>query len=252
MPLCPLQGYRIRINQKLWFETQQSTSFRAIQCSEYGAVYGVRWAIHHLLSTSSSCWKSIMAKPAKESWQVWYWAIKVWWSYLDFSNSIPIPHPLTQNYQPDIKISRDIQPLLGIAVSSNILLRTSILLCHTLRQFCRFVSQHQKDCRLQKEKEALLWVFLLTMLSESAAWAKLPVAFGTRQFQVILPTVSLKDSGVLKFLFAHFAGKSDLVHYMYHCLVFSQSFFWMRSIVVFQITTSDLSLYDSPVMDTGA
>ena len=69
MPLCPLQGYRIRINRKLWFETQQSTSFRAIQCSEYGAVYGVRWAIHHLLSTSSSCWKSIMAKPVNESWQ---------------------------------------------------------------------------------------------------------------------------------------------------------------------------------------
>ena len=41
---------------------------------------------------------------------------------------------------------------------------------------------------------------------------------------MILPTVSLEDSGVLKFLFAHFAGKSYLVHYMYHCLVFSQSF----------------------------
>ena len=238
MPLCPLQGYRIRINRKLWFETQQSTSFRAIQCSEYGAVYGVRWAIHHLLSTSSSCWKSIMAKPAKESWQVWYWAIKVWCSYLDFSNSIPIPHPLTQNYQPDIKISRDIQPLLHFAVSSNILLTTSILLCHTLWQFCRFVSQHQNDCRLQKEKKVphkckLLWVFVLTMCSESAAWAKLPVAFGTRQFQVILPTVSLEDSGVLKVLFAHFAGKSYLVHYMYHCLVFSQSFTTNNSLSTF-------------------
>ena len=94
-----------------------------------------------------------MAKPAKESWQVWYWAIKVWCSYLDFSNSIPIPHPLTQNYQPDIKISRDIQPLLHFAVSSNILLTTSILLCHALWQVCRFVSQHQNDCRLQKVKK---------------------------------------------------------------------------------------------------
>ena len=132
-----------------------------VQCSEYGAVYGVRWAIHHLLSTSSSCWKSIMAKPAKESWQVWYWAIKVWCSYLDFSNSIPIPHPLTQNYQPDIKISRDIQPLLHFAVSSNILLTTSILLCHTLWQFCRFVSQHQTYCRLQKEKKRYSGCFFL-------------------------------------------------------------------------------------------
>ena len=175
-----------------------------------------------------------MAKPAKESWQVWYWAIKVWCSYLDFSNSIPIPHPLTQNYQPDIKISRDIQPLLHFAVSSNILLTTSILLCHTLWQFCRFVSQHQNNCWLQKKRKiALLWVFLLTMLSESAAWAKLPVAFGTRQFQVILPTVSLKDSGVLKVLFAHFAGKSYLVHYMYHCLVFSQSFTTNNSLSTF-------------------
>ena len=69
MPLCPLQGYRMRINWKSWFETQQSTSFRANKCSEYRAVYGVRWAIHHLLSTSSSCWKSIMAKPVNESWQ---------------------------------------------------------------------------------------------------------------------------------------------------------------------------------------
>ena len=179
MPLCPLQGYRIRINRKLWFETQQSTSFRAIQCSEYGAVYGVRWAIHHLLSTSSSCWKSIMAKPAKESWQVWYWAIKVWCSYLDFSNSIPIPHPLTQNYQPDIKISRDIQPLLHFAVSSNILLTTSILLCHTLWQFCRFVSQHQTYCRLQKEKSATLdvssyYVLLERCLSQTSChiWNK--------------------------------------------------------------------------------
>ena len=122
----------------------------------------MRWAIHHLLSTSCSCWKSITAKPAKESWQVWYWAIKVWCSYLDFSNSIPIPHPLTQNYQPDIKISRDIQPLLHFAVSSNILLTTSILLCHTLWQFCRFISQHQTYCRFYKKKKSAtldVWPF---------------------------------------------------------------------------------------------
>ena len=41
---------------------------------------------------------------------------------------------------------------------------------------------------------------------------------------MILPTVSLEDSGVLKVLFAHFAGKSYLVHYMHSCLVFLQSF----------------------------
>ena len=76
-------------------------------------------------------------------------------------------------------------------------------------------------------------MFLLTMFSESAAVAKLPVTFGTRQFQVILPTVSLEDSGVLKVLFAHFAGKSYLVHYMYHCLVFSQSFTTNNSLSTF-------------------
>ena len=41
---------------------------------------------------------------------------------------------------------------------------------------------------------------------------------------MILPTVSLEDSGVLKVLFAHFACKSYLVHYMHSCLVFLQSF----------------------------
>ena len=152
-----------------------------------------------------------MAKPAKESWQVWYWAIKVWCSYLDFSNSIPIPHPLTQNYQPDIKISRDIQPLLHFAVSSNILLTTSILLCHTLRQFCRFVSQHQKYCRLQKEKKRYSGCFFL------------------------LCSLRALLEPILK---PHHIHRTELP--------------WIRSIVVFQITTSDISLYDSPVMDTGA
>ena len=96
-----------------------------------------------------------------------------------------------------------------------------------------FRQSASKQLSITKIKKALLWVFLLTMLSESAAWAKLPVAFGTRQFQVILPTVSLEDSGVLKFLFAHFAGKSYLVHYMYHCLVFSQSFNTNKSLTTF-------------------
>ena len=50
---------------------------------------------------------------------------------------------------------------------------------------------------------------------------------------MILPTVSLEDSGVLKFLFAHFAGKSYLVHYMYHCLVFLQSFTTNKSLTTF-------------------
>ena len=50
---------------------------------------------------------------------------------------------------------------------------------------------------------------------------------------MILPTVSLEDSGVLKVLFAHFAGKSYLVHYMYHCLVFSQSFTTNKSLSTF-------------------
>ena len=50
---------------------------------------------------------------------------------------------------------------------------------------------------------------------------------------MILPTVSLEDSGVLKVLFAHFAGKSYLVHYMYHCLVFSQSFTINKSLSTF-------------------
>ena len=50
---------------------------------------------------------------------------------------------------------------------------------------------------------------------------------------MILPTVSLEDSGVLKVLFAHFAGKSYLVHYMYNCLVFSQSFTTNKSLSTF-------------------
>ena len=45
--------------------------------------------------------------------------------------------------------------------------------------------------------------------------------------------MSLEDSGVLKVLFAHFAGKSYLVHYMYHCLVFSQSFTTNKSLSTF-------------------
>ena len=88
MPLCPLQGYRIRINRKLWFETPQSTSFRAIQCNEYGAVYGVRWANYHLLNTSSSSRKLMMAKPAKESVKVIYsWWTFTFWGYGSMDHS---------------------------------------------------------------------------------------------------------------------------------------------------------------------
>ena len=248
MPLCPLQGYCMRINWKLWFETQQSTSFRAIQCNEYDAVYGVRWAIHHLLSTSSSCWKSIMAKPAKESWQVWYWAIKVWCSYLDFSNSIPIPHPLTQNYQPDIKISRDIQPLLHFAVSSNILLTTSILLCHTLWQFCRFVSQHQTYCRLQKEKKRYSGCFFLLCslraLLEPNFLSHLEQGSSRWFFRLcLLKTLAFWKS------FSH--TLQVRVTWSTTCIIALCSRNLSPLLTVFP-HSMHLSLYDSPVIDTGA
>ena len=83
----------------------------------------------------------------------------------------------------------------------------------------------------KKKKSATLDVFSYYVLLERCL--SQPVTFGTRQFQVILPTVSLEDSGVLKVLFAHFAGKSYLVHYMYHCLVFSQSFTTNNSLSTF-------------------
>ena len=50
---------------------------------------------------------------------------------------------------------------------------------------------------------------------------------------MILATVSLENLDVLKVLFAHFAGKSYLVHYMHICLVFLQSFTTDKSLSTF-------------------